>query len=152
MSFEPRHRFFDTLLSEWIERVPNELDVDAVGLWQIVGSGRDGFSLQGKELADFVNGCVLALLRNGAVPVRPSAQPNEFWRRDIRYEGCDEEIALSIVNEWTMSGSDPDHDGLWFFRFHSAGMQYRRQLTIKQDQKTEMVGPEGGTAVYTQKP
>lgn len=35
MTTEPVDRFFGVPMSEWIARLPNELDVDAVGLWQI---------------------------------------------------------------------------------------------------------------------
>ena len=45
-----RDRFFGQTLDEWIEKVPGELPVDAVGLWQIVGFARDGFGLSGKRI------------------------------------------------------------------------------------------------------
>lgn len=116
MSKEPRNRYFGTSLTEWINKVPNELEVDAVGLWQIVGSGQDGFELQGQELADFVRRCVVALLEKGAVPVRASENPDEFWIRQMQYNGDTQEIARRIVDEWIVSGIDPDHDGIWFSR------------------------------------
>ncbi len=43
---EPKHGRFGTPMGEWINLV-GELDIDAVGLWQIVPAGREGFGLQG---------------------------------------------------------------------------------------------------------
>lgn len=72
MSIEPVDKYFGIPLSEWIKRTPNELEVDAVGFWQIVPVGRDSFGLEGGELNDFVRRSIIALLEKGAAPVRPS--------------------------------------------------------------------------------
>lgn len=114
MNSEPHNRYFGTSITEWIERVPNELDVDAVGLWQIIGSGQDGFDLKGDLLTNFVMLCVISLLEKGATPVRASENPSEFWVPDNRYMGDIQQIAKQIVGDWISSGVDPDHDGLWF--------------------------------------
>jgi hypothetical protein len=57
-----RHKIYETPVEEWIAAVPNELPIDAVGLWQIVPAGRDGFELSGLELIEFVRLNLLALL------------------------------------------------------------------------------------------
>jgi hypothetical protein len=41
-----------TPMSEYIASIPEELPRDAVGLWQIVPAGRNGFRLTGTELND----------------------------------------------------------------------------------------------------
>jgi hypothetical protein len=109
---EPRNRHFGTSLNEWIERVPNELSRDAVGLWQLVASGRDGFELEGMMLQEFVRKCIIALIDKGAFPVRPDA--TSFWRRTDEFGKSPVEISNTIVNEWVNSGREPDHDGIWF--------------------------------------
>ncbi|WYX25629.1 hypothetical protein WJ969_07865 [Achromobacter xylosoxidans] len=75
MNNEPVNKYFGTPMSEWIARVPNELGVDAVGLWQIIPVGADHFGLSGAELEDFSRRCIVALLEKGAVPVRPAPSP-----------------------------------------------------------------------------
>ncbi|MBB4184530.1 hypothetical protein GGE07_001156 [Sinorhizobium terangae] len=116
MTNEPRNKYFDTPLSEWIDRVPSELHADAVGLWQIIGSGNDGFELQGQQLEDFVRRCIVSLLKAGAVPVRPSASLAIFWEKQS-YEGDIEEVASAILGEWQRAGTEPNEDGIWFSLF-----------------------------------
>ncbi|PRD41880.1 hypothetical protein C5748_19715 [Phyllobacterium phragmitis] len=109
MTQEPVDKYFGTPMSEWIARVPNELEVDAVGLWQIIPVGIDSFGLSGERLDDFARRCIIALLQKGAVPVRfPSGLPA------TEYQGSHEEIANQIVNEWKAGTLVADHDGLWF--------------------------------------
>jgi hypothetical protein len=57
----PTHKFWGTPLNEWIERIPNELPRDAVGLWQIVSDGRYGFELKEDALIDFILCSLLGL-------------------------------------------------------------------------------------------
>ena len=101
-------------MSEWIERTPNELTVDAVGLWQIIPVGRDSFSLDGNELEDFARRSIGALIDRGAVPVRASDDAQIFWVKQEQYGVTSTEIAESILSEWKRSGVDPDVDGIWF--------------------------------------
>lgn len=114
MTREPVDRDFGIPLSEWIERIPNELEMDAVGLWQIVPVGRESFYLEGDALTDFVMRSVIALIKRGAVPVRPAADKENFWEIQTQYGKLPEEIARNVVNEWQQYGMDPTEDGLWF--------------------------------------
>jgi len=111
---EPVDKYFGVPLSEWIERIPNELEVDAVGLWQIVPVGRDNFGLTGDSLRDFVRRGIVALLKKGAVPVRPDQKQGALWNSHTCYGDAPDEIADNIIIEWENSGIDPDEDGLWF--------------------------------------
>lgn len=109
MTQEPIDKYFGTPMSEWIARVPNELDMDAVGLWQIIPVGIDSFGLSGARLDNFVRRCIIALLRRGAVPVRSPSGPTA-----TEYQGSHEEIANQIIQEWKAGTPVADHDGLWF--------------------------------------
>ena len=114
MTTEPVDKYFGIPLSEWIHRTPNELEVDGVGLWQIIPVGRDSYSLEGEALNDFVRRSVTALIRRGGVPVRPAKGRGKFWERQAQYGKTPEEIATNVVTEWQNSGVDPNEDGLWF--------------------------------------
>lgn len=111
---EPRHQYYGTPLSEWIERVPNELPADAVGLWQVVIGGREGFGLVGEPLESFVRRCIWALVDRGACPVVAANKPGIYWERQPQYGASKEQIADLVIREWKESGVDPDHDGIWF--------------------------------------
>ncbi|WP_076520255.1 hypothetical protein [Achromobacter sp. MFA1 R4] len=113
MTREPVDKYFGIRLSDWIERLPNELDVDAVGLWQIIPVGMDSFGLEGNDLDLFAYRCIMALLQKGAVPVR-AIKGAPGWVPDLAYRGPHEDIANQIVREWRSSKLAPDHDGLWF--------------------------------------
>ncbi|MDR3672192.1 MAG: hypothetical protein P4L36_15190 [Holophaga sp.] len=114
MTIEPVDKYSGTPMSEWIARVPNELEVDAVGLWQIIPTGRDSFNLSGAALEDFIRRSIIALIERGAVPVRPAESEHEFWKKQDRYGILATEIADRVIKEWEESGRDPDQDGLWF--------------------------------------
>lgn len=107
-------RYFGISMSEWIERLPNELDVDAVGLWQIIPVGEDSFGLSGTDLEYFTYQCIMALLRRGAVPVK-AAKDYAGWIAEPTYQGSHEAAAYKIVSDWRDHKLVPDHDGLWFW-------------------------------------
>jgi hypothetical protein len=69
MSGELRDKFYGSTIEERLSQVPNELAIDAIGLWQIVSFGRQGFDLSGEPLTDYVRRHILALLGKGAKPV-----------------------------------------------------------------------------------
>lgn len=115
MSVEPKDKFFGTPMSEWIAKVPNELEIDAVGLWQIIPAGRVSFGLDGEALITFTRRCLLALLSRGAKPVVGAVGDEEHdWKIIEGYCGTNEEVADAIISEWLASGKDPDVGGIWF--------------------------------------
>ena len=114
MTAEPVNKYFGTPLSEWIDRIPNELEMDAVGFWQIIADGRDGFELTGDMLRDYVRRALAALLKRGAVPVLPSCEEGVFWVPQDSYGNNVDSMVCNIIDEWERAGVDPDHDGLWF--------------------------------------
>lgn len=115
MSREPNHWHYGTPMSEWIQQIPNELPMDAVGMWNIVPAGRKGFKLEGAALTDFVRRSVAELLRRGAVPVVGGADKGFHWIRQPHYGSKPEEIVENVVREWLAHGAkDEDPGGLWF--------------------------------------
>jgi hypothetical protein len=60
MSGELRDKFYGSTIDERLMQVPNELAIDAVGLWQIVSFGRQGFDLSGEPLNEYVRRHILA--------------------------------------------------------------------------------------------
>lgn len=109
----PRHRIHGYSIEESIEGIVSELEYDAVGMWQIVPKGRDGFGLEGDELMRFVRRHIEALLKQGALPVRGVTGEN-IWIVQKDYGDTIEDVAESIIQEWLESGQDPDVGGLWF--------------------------------------
>lgn len=112
MSNEPIDKYFGIALSDWIARTPNELENDAVGLWQLVSVGRLSFDLAGPDLEDFVKRSIAALLSRGAMPVR--AAEGGRWQVQPEYGSDPEEVINAVTHEWLSSKVDPDEDGLWF--------------------------------------
>ncbi len=113
MKKERRKKYYGHTVEEWIEKVPGELAVDAVGLWQIVSSGRAGFGLSGDELVDYVRRNLFALFAKGAKPVRGAFDNIHIWTL-VDYGNTPEEMADGIIKEWLRSGRDPDVGGVWF--------------------------------------
>jgi hypothetical protein len=107
-----RHKLFGTPVEQWIAAVTNELPVDAVGLWQIVPAGRDGFGLSGQELIEFVRLNLLALFEKGAKPVIGAADGIHVWTL-APYGETPAEMADAIIKEWSASGREPDGGDVW---------------------------------------
>jgi hypothetical protein len=119
MSLEPRHKEYRTLLSDWIARIPNELPYDAVGIFQIVPIGRDGFGLTRDDLIDFLRRSILALLDAGAVPVRGGRDTGYDWIVQRQYGQSKQDITEAVIAEWLSMPDDPSvlcGEGVWFAR------------------------------------
>jgi len=115
MKFNIRHKLYGHTLAEHIETVSDELPVDAVGLWQIVPAGRQGFDLRGDDLTEFVRLCILALLEHGAKPVVGGGGTEYDWLFQPQYGESNEDIVNAVLNEWLAAGAeDCDPGGLWF--------------------------------------
>ncbi len=117
MTDEPRDKDYGTLLSEVISQIPGELPRDAVGLWQIVPAGRDGFGFEGAALSDFIRRAIHALIDAGAVPVRHQPGNEYEWSVQRQYGSKREDIAEAVIAEWLTMPDDPlvlCGDGVWF--------------------------------------
>ncbi len=113
MTQEPRDKFYGYTIDEWISKVPGELAVDAVGLWQIVSFGRAGFGLSGPALVEYVRRSLFALMANGARPVVGALDGEHIWTI-ADYGGAAEDVCNSIIAEWIASGRDPNEGDVWF--------------------------------------
>jgi hypothetical protein len=114
MSSEPVHKYFGTPISEWIRCIPNELSIDAVGLWQIIPVGIEDFSLENSELEEFCKDCIVALVNSGAKPVVASDQESKYWQHQPQYGNQATEIACAIIKAWKKSPELATHGGIWF--------------------------------------
>jgi hypothetical protein len=100
---------------EYIHKVPAELPIDAVGIWQIVSTGRYRFELGEGDLTEFVRRCVSELLAYGAKPVAGGGGTKYDWIYQPQYGETNAEILDAVMKEWLASGSpDCDPGGLWF--------------------------------------
>ena len=107
------HRTYETPIEETVAAFPNELPIDAVGLWQIVNSLKRGFDLANPELANYVQKSVGGLLKAGAVPVIGSVE-DKCWHRVSEFTGSDDEIIEQIMTYLQRLGRDPDVGDIWF--------------------------------------
>ena len=116
MSDEPREKRSGETMSDYIVQVANELPIDAVGMWQIVPGGRQGFDLEGNALTDYVRRCIAELLSRGAVPVfGGGADGPHDWIVQRQYGSRPEEIIENVIREWLANGAqNGDPGGLWF--------------------------------------
>jgi hypothetical protein len=115
LSLHAKGRRYDLTVLEWIEAVPRELPVDALGMWQIVPDGRYEFGLSGDDLTEFVRRCVSEVLAHGAKPVVGGGGTEFDWIYQPHYGETNTEILDAVMKEWLAAGSpDCDPGGLWF--------------------------------------
>lgn len=113
MKEEITDRYFDIPMNEWIQHLPNELDYDIVGMWQVVPVGQDSFRLNGESLISFTKKCLVALLSNGGkFVVDKNASQN--WQDIQKLQGDSEQIADRIIHEWQKLHREPDWYQFWF--------------------------------------
>jgi len=106
------HKHYGMPLSEWVSRVPNELAVDAVGLWQIASVLEREFGLTGAELEAQVRECVSRVVGHGALPVQGG--PDRTWivREDLAYP--QDAAVEQVVQYWKGLGREPTVSDVWF--------------------------------------
>ncbi|WP_342362486.1 hypothetical protein [Terrarubrum flagellatum] len=79
----------------------------------IIGESRHDFEItDSKELLDFVQRCLTALMDHGAKPVIGGGGTRYDWIEQPQYGSTTKEIVDNIIAEWQAKG-DPDHGGLW---------------------------------------
>ena len=115
MDFRLRHKETDWTVEEHARAVASELEIDAVGLWQVVPYVRDGFGVEGDALDEVLRYYLLFLFAEGAMPV-VGRHGVDHWILKDGYGDTPEEMAASIVAEWRASGAGyPEpYDSLWF--------------------------------------
>jgi hypothetical protein len=112
MDWNKRHRSYDMSAAEWVALAPNELDIDAVGLWQVIPVGRHEFGLDGEDLETFTKTALKGLLARGAIPITGR---NKTWVAEHKYGTGPDEIIETVVKVWLSRGMrDPDVEDVWF--------------------------------------
>ncbi len=104
---------FGIPMSEWISRIPNNLEYDIVGLWEIIPTGRERFDLAGDDLVDFVRRCFVGVLDHGG-KFKCGLNDHPNWKSIEDFSGTSAEIASRLVDAWTRSETEPDWYELWF--------------------------------------
>jgi hypothetical protein len=113
MTNELRDRFFGETIEQRLRDVTAELEIDAVGLWQIASFGEDGFGLSAEALTDYVRRHILVLLAAGAKPVVGRRHGPRYWLV-VDYGSKPDEIAEAIIRDWKLGGCEADPGGVWF--------------------------------------
>jgi len=112
MDWSKRHRCYDMSAADWVALVPNELDIDAVGLWQIIPVGRHEFGFDGEDLATFIRTALKGLLAREAIPITGR---DKSWVAERKYGTGSEEIIETVVKVWLSKNMrDPDVGDVWF--------------------------------------
>lgn len=122
MNAEPINKYSGMTLSDWVKSCPNELDIDAVGLWQIIPTMRRSFGLSGSDLDQAVRDALHALLARGALPVVGAMSDGVgHWAYTPRYGEEASAIVETVIAEWHAMGRDPDVGDVWFALPHLHG-------------------------------
>ncbi|MEJ2632818.1 MAG: hypothetical protein P8015_16685 [Acidihalobacter sp.] len=106
----PKHREFGTPITEWVEMIPNELEADAVGLWQLVPCFSADFGLSGRELEKYLHLAIEALIKRGAVPVE--APDTGLVRQDLLSNGVPD--VEKVMQYLASLGREPTVNDVWF--------------------------------------
>lgn len=113
MPNELRDKYSGETVKEYMDGLPEDLQIDAIGLWHVVVFGREGFGLSGDKLVGFVRQAVTAVLAAGAKPVVGATDGVHCWT-PVGYGGTIEGICDAIVAEWRGLRRDPSVGDVWF--------------------------------------
>ena len=112
-------KYYGLTMHEYIKGCLEELKIDAIGLWQIVGNIKD-FGLSKKEANSFCYRYILELINHGAKPVVGGVNTDYHWVVTNDYGDKPEEIADNVTKKWHETQNTPndiaDMGGLWFAR------------------------------------
>ena len=110
-----KSKFSNQTVGTWLKKMPNELAIDAIGLWQIIPSGIHSYGFSGDDLEEFTRRALSAVLARGAVPVMGSNDPRIGWRHAKEYGSTNEIIIDKIVQEWLCDAErEPHVEDVWF--------------------------------------
>jgi hypothetical protein len=115
MEVDPRLQGADDDVDGYVQALVDELEIDAVGFWQIAPVGTSSFGLDGDALDAFIRRVLLALFDGGARPV-VGRKGVDHWILKDDYGSDPAAVAEAIISEWRESGSkEPKpYDSLWF--------------------------------------
>lgn len=113
MPNELRDKYSGETIKEYMDGLPEDLQIDAIGLWHVVVFGREGFGLSGDNLVSFVRRAIVALLAAGAKPVVGATDGVHCWTL-ADYGDTVDEICDAMITEWVRSRRDPGVGDVWF--------------------------------------
>jgi hypothetical protein len=113
---EPRERETGATIDEFLRVAPDELQIDAVGMWQIVAMGKGGFELTDAQLVEFVRRYIRVLLEHGAKPVVGVRSGPTHWLVQEQYGSMSADIEDAVIDKWQRSPEIAEPGGLWFAR------------------------------------
>jgi len=109
----------ENILENDIKERPMELDIDAVGLWQIIRIPKK-LKLSENEFKKHIYNVIISLMENGAVPVISTENEGYEWEEINTFGKTFEEIANNISNKWynnmNINNTIFDMGGVWFAR------------------------------------
>ena len=112
MNHNRTNKFTGATIDEEILGLVADLDVDDVGVFQIIPVAKEDFGLSGDALASFVRKAVAALMDHGALPVREAPGELGKWVHDPSFGRTSEEVATRILNLLALSeerNEEPDY-------------------------------------------
>jgi hypothetical protein len=116
MTDDPKHKYHDVTVSEWIDEHTDRLKDNGSGLWDIT-SPMDSFDLTGNKRIDFVRRSILSLIHAGGRPV-VAHETKPIWIETFQYGIQPEEIADNVIAEWLSEGGSDDVEwGRWWFAY-----------------------------------
>ncbi len=107
-------KFDGMALGDWIAYTPDELDVDAIALEQVVRGLRIGFDLHGDDLDKAVHELLTGIMARGARPIQGCSDDGGYWIRVTRFGDDPAAIVDGVMREWHEAGVDPDIGNVWF--------------------------------------
>ncbi|GGD93273.1 hypothetical protein GCM10011390_10060 [Aureimonas endophytica] len=108
--------FHDWTASEWIRRIPLDIEDDRVSLWDLLGIA-GGLGLDTATRVEFISHCLRSLLDAGAVPVEPTMWAWPPFRRTDRFGTKRDEIVENVIADWQARGGGDLEWGEYPFTF-----------------------------------
>ncbi|RDX35592.1 hypothetical protein DZA50_06495 [Kangiella sp. HD9-110m-PIT-SAG07] len=105
-------KHFDYTVEESVKKIANELERDLVGLWQIIPVLIESFGIDGRQLEEYTQRHIQALLANGAIPVKYDPK-KQGWVEVYRYTDIRKRVD-AIVADWLPKSKQIHFDSLWF--------------------------------------
>ena len=107
-------------IDEYISNCVKELNIDAIGLWQIIRN-KIVYNLDDNEIEELLYRTIMKIIEAGASPVF-GMKEGECWMTTEKYGTEPEEIAMNVINEWKKTKETyqdiSDIGGLWFAKPH----------------------------------
>lgn len=114
MGDDLKDKWFGLNIQEYLNGLVIELKRDAVGLFTIVDTGRDGYGLANGSLELFVRNAITLLLEEGALPSEGNRSNSSVWQPVSCADNSPNGVCDYIIDSWKSSGSDPNAGDVWF--------------------------------------